>query len=378
MGRKRWAWLLSVFVVTGGCTGGSRPAAKSVPATSPVTPVTATVAPPVFRPTGVWFINEAEGWVIGDGCPAGGVCVSRTRDGGRHWEAAGALATGGRTFRDTEDDYVSHVRFADPRNGWAFDRGLWSTHDGGATWHAAGLGSPVLSLETAGGMVYALVASCRLRWSECQGPARLYQAKVDTDNWRSVLSIDVGSNPSGHLTVSGASVFLVAVPAAGDPQPDKPPVLLARTPRGRWERRSLPAACAYSGGVPTAGPNGLSLSCQTGQGGLGHAPHEFYVSHDGGRRWVRIWKHESSYFKYLVVTREGRFVADSTEWLRIERTDGTRDDLHFSASGEFSESIMGLNFVTPRQGAVVTVSNDTRGWLYLTHDAGHTWEPVRF
>jgi len=39
---------------------------------------------------------------------------------------------------------------------------------------------------------------------------------------------------------------------------------------------------------------------------------------------------------------------------------------------------MGLNFVTPRQGAVVTVSNDTRGWLYLTHDAGHSWEPARF
>ena len=326
----------------------------------------------------MWFINEAEGWVVGEGCAAGGACVSRTRDGGRHWEATGAPATGGWSLRETEDDYVSDIRFADPDNGWVFDRGLWSTHDGGATWQAAGLGSPVLSLETAGGMVYALVASCRLRRSECQGPARLYEATVGKDDWRSMLSIDVGSHPKGRLAVSGASVFLVADPAAGDPQPDKPPVLLARTPRGRWERRSLPAACAWSVGVPVGGPKGLSLPCQTAQGAGGSAPHEFYVSHDGARTWARVWKRRSSYFKYLVVTREGRFVADSTEWLRIERTDGTRDDLHFSASGEFSESILALRFVTPRQGAVVTTSNDRRGWLYLTHDAGRTWDPARF
>src|SRR3989442_13257691 len=118
MGRKRWVWLLSALVATGGCTG-SRPAAKSMPATSRVTPVTAILAPPSFRPTGVWFIDEAEGWAIGDGCAAGGACVSHTRDGGRHWEATGTPGTGGQTFRDSEDDYVSDIRFADPKNGWA-------------------------------------------------------------------------------------------------------------------------------------------------------------------------------------------------------------------------------------------------------------------
>jgi photosystem II stability/assembly factor-like uncharacterized protein len=327
----------------------------------------------------VWFINEARGWVIGDGCPAGGVCVFHTRDGGQRWEAAGALATGGRTFRDTEDDYVSDVRFDDSKNGWAFDRGLWSTHDGGATWHAAGLGTPVLSLETAGGMVYALVASCRLRRSECQGPARLYETKVGRDDWRPVLDIDTGSGVGryGRLVVSGRSVYALVDRSGTSWATARPAALFVRTPGGGWERRMVPPSC-FHGVLAPAGQRELFLSCQTGDGAGGSAPHEFYVSRDGGRRWVRLWKQRSSYFKHLVVTEKGRFVADSTEWLRIERTDGTRDDLHFSASGEFSESIMGLNFVTPRQGAVVTVSNDARGWLYLTHDAGRTWEPVRF
>jgi hypothetical protein len=304
--------------------------------------------------------------------------VSHTRDGGRHWEATGAPATGGKSLREGEDDYVSDIRFADPNNGWAFDRGLWSTHDGGATWKAAGLGSPVLSLETAGGMVYALVASCRLRWSECQGPVRLYEANVGEDDWRSVLSIDAGSHPNGRLAVAGRSVYLIANPPAAAPESDKPAVLLARTPRGRWERRSVPAPCTSSVGLVATAPKDLSLPCQTGQGAGGSAPHEFYVSHDGGRTWTAIWKHRSSYFKHLVVTPEARFVADSTEWLRIERTDGTRENLTFSASGEFSESIVALSFVTPRQGAAVTTSNDRRGWLYLTRDAGRTWQPVRF
>lgn len=110
---------------------------------------------------------------------------------------------------------------------------------------------------------------------------------------------------------------------------------------------------------------------------MGSAPHEFYVNHDGGRSWTRIWKHWSSYFQHLVVTPEGRFVADSTDWLRIERPNGSRDDLTFNASGDFGEFIVALSFVTPHQGAAVTASNDRRGWLYLTHDAGRTWEPVR-
>src|SRR5579884_2534870 len=109
MGRKRWAWVLSLFVAAAGCTGGSHPVARSVPATSRVTPVAATVAPALFRPTGAWFIDEAQGWVIGNGWPGGGVCVSHTRDGGRRWEAAGALPTSGRTFGDADFDYVSDV-----------------------------------------------------------------------------------------------------------------------------------------------------------------------------------------------------------------------------------------------------------------------------
>jgi len=378
VGRKGRVWFITMLVVVGGCTSGSRQAEERVPATPRLAPAMATLPPPVFGPTGAWFTDEAEGWAVGEGCPAGAACVLHTSDGGRHWATTAAPATGGKSLRQGADDYVSDVRFADSRNGWVFDRGLWSTHDGGATWKAAGIGSPVLSLETAGGMVFALVASCRLRWSECNGPARLFETPVGRDAWRSVLSIDVGSHPNGHLAVAGRSAYLIAIPSAAAPLPDKPAVLLARTARGRWVRRSVPALCTWSAALTASGPDDLSMPCQTEQGAGGSAPHEFYVSHDGGRTWDRIWKHWSSYFKYLVVTREGRFVADSTEWLRIDRADGTRDDLHFSASGDFSESIVGLSFVTARQGAVVTTSNDGRGWLYLTHDAGRTWEPVRF
>ncbi|MGH9009726.1 MAG: hypothetical protein ACRDYF_07755 [Acidimicrobiia bacterium] len=270
------------------------------------------------------------------------------------------------------------MRFADARNGWAFDRDLWATHDGGATWTALDLGSPVFSLETTGRSAYALVASCRLSRSDCRGPVRLYESTVGSDDWRPVFDIDVGSPPSpnGSLVVSGRSVFLVVHPHpyGGQPQPGKPASLFARTPVGRWERRALPSSCDWA--VPqlaAATPRDLFLSCQTDQGAGGSAPHEFHVSRDGGFRWTRIWKDRSVYFNPIAVTSEGRFLAESIAELRIDRPDGSHETTRFTASGKYpyGESILAIQFLTPRHGIVLT-SNE----LYITPDAGHHWDPV--
>ena len=235
----------------------------------------------------------------------------RTRDGGRSWEPFDQPMIAG----DGEADDVTDVRFADPRNGWAFNRGLWSTHDGGATWTTLDIGSPVLSLETTGPNVYALVASCRLKRSDCRGPLRLYEAAVGSDEWRPVLDIELPpspSSPEATLVVSGRSLYALVDPHESSPQPRKPRNMYALTPAGHWELRPLPVSCQLRAVFAAPGPRDLFLSCQTDQGAGGSAPHEFHVSHDGGRRWTRIWEGRSAYYGPIAVTAEGRFLAEST------------------------------------------------------------------
>jgi hypothetical protein len=338
------------------------------------------------HPTGMSFVDESEGWVIGEApCPDGqrpaepqgwplNQClrIVRTRDGGRHWEPTAAPATGGRSRSWDPGDYVTDIRFADTRNGWAFDRDLWSTHDGGDTWTAPDLGSPVLSLETTAGKAYALVASCRRSRSDCRGPVRLYEANVGSDDWRPVFDIDIGS-PSvvnGSVVVSGRSVYVVVDPSAASPG-GKPPSLYALTPAGRWDRRPLPSSCPWGVVLAAGSPRDLFLWCQTGDGAGGSAPHEFHVSPDGGVQWTRIWSHRSVYFGPIAITPEGRFLANSVEHLQIERPDGSSEWTRFSASGQYNESIIALQFVTARHGVVLTGKG-----VYVTRDAGRHWDPV--
>lgn len=386
----RWVGLLSVVLVAAGCVdrpGGGEASAPTTQsparllngATSDTTRPTAALAGhSLLRPTGVWFIDESRGWVIGEGPCPDGVCLLRTGDGGRHWAPSPAPTTGGYSHSRGPDSYVSDVRFADANNGWAFDRDLWSTHDGGATWARVPLESPVFSLETNGDKVYALVASCRLRWLECHGPVRLYEAEVGSDDWRSVLTVDVGSaGPNGQIVVAGRSVYVTVHPhlSASD-FPGDQPVLYAVTEAGDLQRRAVPSPCGVRAFLAAAGPRDLSLWCQTGDGAGGSAPHILYRSRNGGRTWTRIWERRSAYYGPVAITPEGTFLGVSTANLRVDRPDGTQETIRFSASGLYNEQIHSLGFVTPRQGAVVT--GPFEGWLYITRDAGHTWEPVNF
>ena len=111
MRRNRWAWLLSVVLVATACghsSGGPQgdaaatspiaevvDRAASAPARQPITPAASPYRPgraSEFRPSGVSFIEESRGWVIGEGPCTGDGCstVFHTRDGGRHWVVTSA------------------------------------------------------------------------------------------------------------------------------------------------------------------------------------------------------------------------------------------------------------------------------------------------
>jgi photosystem II stability/assembly factor-like uncharacterized protein len=340
--------------------------------------------PPGFHPSAVWFINETEGWVLGDAICPEGQCprVLHTRNGGRLWEATAAPKTTGASVAGGSPEYVSDIRFADRNNGWVFNRELWASHDGGASWHPVRIGNPVMSLEAVAGKVYAVVGSCPRSRGECTGPVRLYEADVGGDDWRSVLEVEMeppppplsGLSHSGGLVVHGRAVYLAVHPTGSYPQEGKPPSLFARTPTGRWERRPMPSSCDWGGALAADGPEDLVFVCKTGEGAFQQAPQEIHESSDGGKSWQRTWKSEGRvpYIGPILVTPAGTFIARSMEELQVDRRDGRRHSMRFNASGR-DESIQSLRFTSDRHGVVFTGDG-----VYVTLDSGLTWNPVKF
>lgn len=338
--------------------------------------------PPGFHPSGVSFINQAQGWVIGESPCGEASCIVllRTQDGGLHWEPIAAPETHGESERTRSADYVSDIRFADERNGWVFNRALWVTHDGGATWRAAHLGNPVLALEVTAGNVYALVASCELSLAECTGPVRVLEAQVGSDQWRSVLEVEMGSPPvpNGQLVVSGPAVYLSTHPYISSPRGGEPPLLFARTAAGGWERRRMPSSCAWGGVLAASGPDDLVFACQTAEGGLGQAPNELHASADRGDSWTRIGNDSfPGHAMIVAATPQERFLVLSTEQLLIDRPDGRQASVRFNGSGGYSEPIRSIHFTTTQHGVVLT-GNSSQGRVYVTRDAWVNWGEISF
>ena len=119
------------------------------PLAPPTTTTTVPVQPTVDNISQVQFIDATHGWMLAESNGSADAVVSRTDDG-RSW-ATVTTTPGG----------VDQMTFADMTNGWVSgSAGMWSTHDGGATWTHLQLGDPGLSPYgpwIADGFAYVLV-----------------------------------------------------------------------------------------------------------------------------------------------------------------------------------------------------------------------------
>ncbi|HMK62438.1 MAG TPA: hypothetical protein VK386_02370, partial [Acidimicrobiales bacterium] len=128
---------------------------------------------------------------------------------------------------------------------WIFGPSLFATHDGGASWQRVDLGASVVSLETSGGYVDALVSPCTTG-NPCTGPLELYQASATGGSFSSVLTgPSVSSSPITEEAVSVHSPVGFVNMSGGS---DATPVLYATEnladPSG-W--KPFPDPCAVAG-----------------------------------------------------------------------------------------------------------------------------------
>ena len=269
-------------------TAGSRaptpsPSATEVfptPPAAPLSPSPASREPVHFD--AIAFRTPTEGWAawldynLPQPWP---VRVAHTTDGGHTWGPAAAVSvygSGGALARLA-------IRFADARHGWLYGQGIWSTSDGGRTWHDEGVPGPVQSLEPAGGTVWAVVGcdgaalSCvptirvslgpGRRWGTLprqpdldQGPATMVRLSRDhVLVAQGILPGGLGGNAAMFETIDGGS---------------------------EWTRRALPCgAFEEPPAIATLDGKLLWLVCGE-QPGAGNQIKEAYLSRDGGQHWL--------------------------------------------------------------------------------------------
>ncbi len=241
--------------------------------------------PAGFHPTSVTTAADGVLYALGRAPCATSPCTSlvRSTDWGRHWVGLQpprvALSVLGTPALSTGT--VTDVRFANPRDGWVFGGGLWSTHDGAAstaTWRRIDLGATVLDLATDGRQVWAFVASCTA--SQCRD-GRLLASPVGADHFTAVDGVAVPGELAGaRLNATAGAVTLTV----SGPQP-----LLFVRDANRWAARATPCQAGpgmLQEAVPSAvDPAVVVATCATA--GAGQVSLTTYVALDSGVSWHR-------------------------------------------------------------------------------------------
>lgn len=284
--------------------------------------------------------------------------VSRTGDNGASWTRVARLDVG--TTSDGTTDSVTAVHFADPQHGWAYNRNLFATFNGGRRWVPVDLGSPVVALEATETTAYALVGSCGYGVGNCNAPMRLYEGTIATGRWRFLNpGFELPPTDVGNIVVSRSGIYAVVVRGLEQ-------VFLARTGGGRWDRRSLP--CPRALVAPIQGQEGLVAACRppapTG-------PVELQTSSDGGRTWAVVWQHAfSSPVTSLAVTGSATVIG-------LENGDVIRsvdNGMRFAAVLQAGAAPT-MRFADAERGTLLAGTPGERQ-LYRTGDGGATWRAV--
>jgi len=190
--RPSLALLASVVLLgalVAGCDSGSGDGATPTSRTGGSEGATTSTLPAPGQFVGAWPAGDKDMWgLTSEPCPrpdsdkARCAVMSRTTDAGAAWSRLSRLDVG--TTNDGTTDSVTAVHFADPQHGWVYNRDLFATFNGGRRWQPVELGNPVVALESAGTLVYALVGSCGYGVGNCNAPMRLFEGTIATGRWR--------------------------------------------------------------------------------------------------------------------------------------------------------------------------------------------------
>ena len=374
---------ITLVVCTGAASSSPRHATGQWRSGSVTT--TTPRAPARFSAVSVTFVSAGTGWVLGT-VPAGSgakLAVDHTADGGTSWSASPApKAVFG--ARDTLDGAI--IRFADPEDGWiaAPEPGatngllsvLWSTHDGGASWHRVGVpgGGVVAALESSGGVFQLATTKATV--------VQIYSTPAARSAWvRSATSLPVGAGPvpSAGLVLHGGAGWLV--------ENDRIVVAGARLASGRWARWVPPCRNA-NGKASYAASSTTDLVAVCDEGVWGPpapgttAEAWLFASGDAGGHFHAVGQIVTSRIRGVdsvgsVATPPGEPQVVVVGGLGMAATFDGGHTWRTVYSGPAGREVRVAGFTTARQGVAIATGGARPSTLLMTRDGGRTWSPVR-
>lgn len=414
--RVRNLLVLLVIVAVGvGAFFGGRASVSSTPSAATSTHLVTAQ----FRPLSASFISADVGWAFGSApCTSTRKCLAllRTSDGGLTWTVVpipeplvrdADRATSG-TLAVLSEFEGLNVRFANSNDGWIYGSlyvpdpalgssdvqpqpVLWSTHDGGASWHQLPLGwvgeeGTIFDLETAGGMAYLA------------GPNKAFDTTIESspigsNRWHATNTVRLGSpagggQPTGSIVLKGAQGWFVG----GNDRGTSASARLASN--GSWVAWTPP--CSTVGGsfaVPAAStPSDLVAVCTMGgyasslsrsaPPGAKLGSNWLYFSDDDGKRFAA----GPELRPVKPIFDSGNLTSPSPNVLLLGRYAGNGEVLIGSFDGGIHWSVVcrrgvfNLEFTSPTQGfgLVRSYSGSTVTSMIMTSDGGRRWSTVNF
>jgi hypothetical protein len=386
---------------SGGGSTTSTSTSTSTPTSTPTTPTTVVTesqpeppaggpVPAGFEPGSVSFVSPYTGFVLGSASCGTGRCtaVLRTENTGSTWvslSSVPAVYDAPETLPPSSGAQVTELAFADSLDGWAYGPSLFATHDGGQTWEQLDLGGVVVSLETMGGYVDAVVSPCAFETS-CTGSVRLEQAPVGSNDFTTVLAgpstavsvaedvnelslhAPVGFVALGRSGYQGGRAFLYGTGNLSNPN--------------GWN--AFPDPCAATGLALDSfiAPNTTELySLCTGDPAMGSTSKKVVLTDDGNSTVVGV----------PPLGGDGGMITANANGVVLIGSYSAATFIYRSADGgstwstpEFfgdgGSGYKDLGFTTAAQGVYIHILPEpgSGATLYITQDAGETWQAVRF
>jgi photosystem II stability/assembly factor-like uncharacterized protein len=315
-------------------TTAPRTATTTQTASSTVSPLPPHSTTDVY-PQSFTAISELTWWLLGKGpcslasqqSPCG--AILRTTDGGRTFTPLEAPRAS--LANDLSPSGYSQIRFADLKNGFAYDPNLYATHDGGATWQPIRVDGDVSALAISGGEVYAIV-----------GPppgsaGQLMRSPVGQNQWTPVTAAgrvsgglwvlgqevlaQTASGPGygSDLLVStdgGASFDSVPAPSPGLPcalEAQSPPIIWAQcatgTESGVWRSTDYGRSfvTAHGSGLPPLPNSAVFGAASDNTAVAGY--NQLYRTDDAGTTWTPTGPSGISEWTYIGFTDSTHGVA---------------------------------------------------------------------
>jgi photosystem II stability/assembly factor-like uncharacterized protein len=368
---RRWRRLMvaCVLLLVTGC-GGSKPhhprtattapppsatTTSSRPATTPAVPAGGPV-PAGFVPRSFTAIGERTWWLLGTATCSSPPCTSivRTSDGGAHFVGIPAPRTPYESSPGSsgQTSGVSQLRFADPRDGFAYGSSLYVTHDGGTSWHPVSVSGAIGELAIAGGDVYAIVGATG------GGPGRLLRAPIRRDQW---TMLTAAGSVAGGLWAHGADVFVQSG--------DNTALLISRDHGANFSRYRSPVpglGCEYEEMQPPV----VWAHCATGtESGV-------WRSTDGGRTF-RLASGGST--SRMMLPNAAAFAAASTTtavvgYQQLYRTADA--GASYQPVGPAGLTWAYLGFTDATHGAALALAPGGGEQLFYSTNAGLSYAPV--